>query len=115
MEISKISENKLTDDSAILYSPTDPAVIFKKLGAELKLCSKWLVDNQLSLHIVKTECDHFGSRRKLRRVDYFYIECNGHTITTQSSVKYLGLNLDNHKQLTGETIVNNIVKKVIPV
>ena len=30
--------------------------------------------------------------------------------TAQSSVKYLGLNLDN--QLTGRAIVNNIVRKV---
>ena len=40
----------------------------------------------------------------------FSIECNGHTIKAQYSVKYLGLNLDD--QLTGEEIVNSILQKV---
>ena len=57
----------------------------------------------------KTECVLFGSKRKLRKIDNFSNECNGHTIKAQRSVKYLGLNLDD--QLTGETIVNSIVKK----
>ena len=59
----------------------------------------------------KTECVLFVSKRKLRKIDNFLIECIGHTIKAQRSVKYLGLNLDD--QLTGETIVtcNSIVKK----
>ena len=58
----------------------------------------------------KTECILFGSKRKLRKNSDFSIECNGHTIKAQHSVKYLGLNLDD--QQTGEEIVNNIVQKV---
>ena len=46
----------------------------------------------------------------LRKVSDFSIECNGHTIKAQRSVKYLGLNLDD--QLSGEAIVNSIVQKV---
>ena len=46
----------------------------------------------------------------LRKNSDFSIECNGHTIKAQHSVKYLGFNLDD--QLTGEEIVNNIVQKV---
>ena len=93
-----------------MYSHKDPKVISEKLGIELEMCSKWLIDNKLSLHMGKTECVLFGSKRKLRKIDNFSIECNGHTIKAQRSVKYLGLNLDD--QLTGETIVNSIVKKV---
>ena len=52
----------------------------------------------------------FGSKRKLRKVNELSIECNGHTIKAQNSVKYLGLDLGN--LLTGETTVNNIVQKV---
>ena len=98
------------DDSAILYSHNDPKVISEKLDLELEMCSKWLIDNKLSLHMGKTECAFFGSKRKLRKLDNFSIECNGHSIKAQRSVKYLGLNLDD--QLTGETIVNSIVQKV---
>ena len=58
----------------------------------------------------KTECILFGSKRKLRKAEEFYIECNGHKIKAQNSVKYLGLNLEN--QLSGEAVGNNIVQKV---
>ena len=95
------------DDSVILYSHKDPKVISEKLGFELEMCSKWLIDNKLSLHMGKAECILFGSKRK---VSDFSIECNGHTIKAQRSVKYLVLNLDD--QLSGEAIVNSIVRKV---
>ena len=98
------------DDSAILYSNKDPQVISDKLGLELEMCSKWLVDNTLSLHMGKTECIIFGSKRKLRKINNFSVECNGHTIKAQRSVKYFGLTLDD--QLTREAIVNSFVQKV---
>ena len=69
----------------------------------------WWITNYLCIW-GKTECILFGSKRKLRKAEEFYIECNGHKIKAQNSVKYLGLNLDN--QLSGEAIVNNIVQKV---
>ena len=74
------------------------------------MCSKWLIDNKLSLHMGKTECILFGSKRKFRKIGDFSIECNGHTIKAQHSVKYFGLNLDD--QLTRDEIVNSIVHKV---
>lgn len=113
MGISISSECKLllyADDSAILFSHTDPDVISKKLSSELESCGKWLVDNKLSLHLGKTECILFGSRRKLRKIQNFGVECNGHSIKAQTSVKYLGVNLDNF--LSGETIANGIIQKV---
>ena len=56
----------------------------------------------------KTECIIFGSKRKLRKINNFSVECKGHTIKAQCSVKYLGLTLDD--QLTGEAVVNSIVQ-----
>ena len=56
MELNISSECKLllyADDSAILYSNKDSRVISEKLCLELEMCSKWLVNNKLSLHIVK--------------------------------------------------------------
>lgn len=73
-------------------------------------CSDWLVDNKLSLHLGKTESILFGSKRKLKKVKDFNIVCNGHTIESTTSVKYLGLNIDN--LLSGELVVNNIISKV---
>ena len=113
MSISISPECKLllyVDDSAILFSHKYPEVISRKLSSELESCSKWLVDNKLSLHLGKSECVLFGSRRKLRKVHNFDIEWNGHTIKAQSTVKYLGVNLDNF--LSGETLANCIICKV---
>ena len=42
------------DDSAIFSTHIDPNVISEKLGSVLKQCSKWLVDDKLSLHLGKT-------------------------------------------------------------
>jgi hypothetical protein len=47
----------------------------------------------MSLHLGKTECIMFGSKRKLKQVKEFKIVCNGHTIESTKSVKYLGLKL----------------------
>jgi hypothetical protein len=113
MSISISSDCKLllyADDSTILFSHRNPDVISEKLGKELQSCSQWLIDNKLSLHLRKTECILFGSKRKLKKVDKFQVTCNEHIITAQSSVKYLGINIG--KFLSGEIIINNIIKKV---
>ena len=62
------------DDSAILYSNTDSRVMSEKLGLELEMCSKWIVDNKLSLHMGKTKCIIFGSKWKLRKISNFQLE-----------------------------------------
>ena len=98
------------DDSAILYSHKDPRVISERLGQELESCSKWLVDNKLSLHLGKTESILFGSKRKLKKIKDFFVTCNGQTINNQKSVKYLGVMLD--QELSGEAIANEVIKKV---
>ena len=64
MELSTSRESKLllnADDSAILYSHKDPKVISEKLGLEVEMCSKCLIDNKLSMYMGKTVCVLFGS------------------------------------------------------
>ena len=51
------------DDSALLFSGRDSNVIAERLSAELSICKRWLVDNKLSLHVGKTECLLFASRK----------------------------------------------------
>ena len=96
--------------SAIFFTHKDPNVISEKLGSVLKQCSKWLVDNKLSLHLGKTECILFGPRRKLKGVQDFSVICNDHVIKSSSHVKYLGVIIDNN--LSGEYIVDSIINKV---
>ena len=97
------------DDSALLVSGRDPQIIADKLSKELESCRQWLVDNKLSLHLGKTECILFGSKRKLNQVDNFKVTCDGKQITPSTSAKYLGITLD--ESLSGETIVCDILKK----
>jgi len=113
MEISISKDCKLllyADDSAIIFSHQDPNVISKKLGCELANCNNWLVDNKLSLHIGKTECILFGSKRKIKKIENFSVICNNQTIKSQKSVKYLGHVLDN--TLSGNKCANDIISKV---
>jgi hypothetical protein len=112
MSISISEKCKLilyADDSAILFSHKNLDVIGSTLSRELENCSKWLVDNKLSLHLGKTEFICFGSKKNLSKIKKFQITCNNHTIEAQDSVKYLGSVLD--KDLSAASIINGIVKK----
>ena len=97
------------DDSALLVRGKNPSTISECLSENLESCRDWLIDNKLSLHLGKTELILFGTKRKLKKVDNFYIKCGDTIINSVESVKYLGLNLDN--DLSGVSIVNNILKK----
>jgi hypothetical protein len=100
------------DDTAILFSHNDTRVISEKLSRMLKSCHEWLVDNKLSLHLGKTESILFGPNRKLRSQspENFSISCNGINIESKTSVKYLGVMIDQF--LSGDHVVNTILKKV---
>ena len=82
------------DDSALIFSHTDASVIAEKLSRDLSCCKTWLIDNKLSLHIGKTECILFGTSRKTKKVENFEITCDGSPVNRVSSVKYLGVQLD---------------------
>ena len=63
---------------------------------ELSRCKRWLVDNRLSLHVGKTECLLFGSKRRLKGVGEFQVFCDGTPVVRMFSVKYLGVLLDTN-------------------
>ena len=82
------------DDSALMFSHSDANVIAERLGRELSSCRKWLIDNRLSLHVGKTECIVFGTKRRLKSISGFSVSCDGMTVRQVSSVKYLGVSLN---------------------
>jgi hypothetical protein len=98
------------DDSALMVSNKDIGFIQSSLSQELESVSKWLIDNKLSLHLGKTESILFGTKRKLKQTSKLDIRCNGSKILSKSSVKYLGVDLD--QSLNGEITGNKILKKV---
>lgn len=99
------------DDSALFFAHRDPAVIANRLGNELANCKRWLIDNRLSLHMGKTECLLFGTSRKLKRVGNFSLTCEGEPIKQVSTVKYLGVELD--ETMSGEAHGKKLVSKCV--
>ena len=97
------------DDSALFVSGRDPDVIADQLNRELESCRQWLIDNKLSLHLGKTEVILFGSKIKLSRVKNFKVSCDGMSLISSKSVKYLGVTLD--QSLTGEFIAESVLRK----
>jgi hypothetical protein len=105
-------KNKLllyADDSVIIASDANPDAIASSLSIDMKAINSWLVDNQLSLHVGKTELILFGSSRQLNKVDNFNVPYDNYIIQPTDSVKYLGATLDQH--LSGEVMVDSIIKK----
>ena len=74
------------DDSALLHSGPDPNVVADFLSRELSICQRWLVDNRLSLHLGKTECILFGTRRRLRPDVNFEVKLEGRVVNRVTSV-----------------------------
>ena len=98
------------DDSMLLVSGKNVEEIEKTLKNEMNEISKWLQANKLSLHLGKTESILFGSVRKLKKVSKMKITCNNVNLEAKSSVKYLGVTLD--QDMTGETMGSSVVKKI---
>ena len=98
------------DDSMLLVSGKNVNEIEKTLESEMNEISKWLQENKLSLHLGKTESILFGSVRKLKKVSKMKITCNNIDIEAKSTVKYLGVALD--QDMTGKTMGTSVVKKI---
>jgi len=97
--MSAVVQNKLllyADDSAILISGKNIAMVVKALSEYLLSVSNWLIDNTLSLHLGKTESILFGSKQKLKTQSSNNITRNNATIFSTKSVKYLGVTIDQH-------------------
>lgn len=111
-DMSAVVKNKLllyADDSAILVSARNKSDIENKLSNDLNNVSHWLVNNKLSLHLGKTESILFGSKPRIRSQPSLDITCNGSSIESKTSVKYLGVTID--QCLSFESMARAIIKK----
>ena len=84
------------DDSSLIFSGKEADDIAAFLSRELSSCQKWLIDNRLSLHVGKTECILFGTRRRINGAGDFLVTCDGKPVQRVLSVKYLGVILDQY-------------------
>ena len=97
------------DDSALIYSHKSYEVIARMLSTDLSSCKQWLIDNKLSLHVGKTESILFGTSKRLKAAEEFSVSCDGAIVKRVSTVKYLGIYLD--ERMKGTSHASDVVKK----
>ena len=97
------------DDSALVYSGSSPEAVAHFLSAELDTCQKWLIDNRLSLHLGKTECILFGTKRRMAADVNFEVKLGDAAVNRVTCVKYLGVFLDQHLDFSKH--VDALIKK----
>jgi hypothetical protein len=98
------------DDAILLSSNCDVNKVTSELSKEVSNCHHWLTNNNLAMHMGKTEATILCSKRKRGLLRNIVINCEGHPIRPSDEVKYLGLQIDN--TLSGESTVSQIVSKV---
>ena len=69
----------------------------------------WLIKNKLSMHMGKTECIVFSSKKKKHLTKAFSKNCHTHNVGGSNQVKYVGLVMDTN--LSSQVTVMSIVKK----
>ena len=83
------------DDTNLLLSNKSIKKIQKQINIDLKLISKWLRANKISLNAGKSELIIF--RHPMKTFDYnLKIKINGKRLFESNSVKYLGIFIDSH-------------------
>ena len=98
------------DDSALVVRGENPKEIESRLSMELESLSVWLDENKLSLHLGKTESILFASKKRLANTKEMSISCNNVNIKAKSSVKYLGLTID--QDMSGTSMSTSVLGKV---
>ena len=98
------------DDSTLVASGRNASELGAYLSGQLARCKDWMVDNKLSLHLGKTECILIGSKRRLKGAQDFRVLCDGSEVKRVSSVRYLGVMLDEN--FKGSVQGMSVIKKV---
>ena len=86
------------DDTALMYSSSNPREIETCLNHDWDCVRKWLERNQLTLNTDKTCFMIFGTPQKLLNLQYTQIAIKVYNVPIKQvqSVKYLGVCLDQH-------------------
>ena len=98
------------DDTSLLNSGKNITSTSKQVNKDLKLLVKWLNANKISLNASKTELILFRSKSRNVKISELKIKINGKKLYPTSSVKYLGVHLDEH--LTWDKHINELSIKL---
>ena len=86
------------DDINITFDASTLIDLEKGLNTELRSLNQWLISNELSLSVAKTEFMVFGSNQRLHSFsdDQINIEIDAKLITKVKEAKSLGVTIDEH-------------------
>ena len=97
------------DDINLLYTNNSIKKLNKLLNKDLKNLTNWVNTNKISLNVDKTEMILFKPTKK--HLDcQLKLKLNGKRLYQTSSVKYLGIKIDQY--LTWQDHINNIAIKL---
>lgn len=82
------------DDTVLLYNGTDEGTLNYQINNDLNTYLKWLFSNKLKINIDKTKYIIFKQKNKL--INDLQININGIPLDKVSSIKYLGLIVDEN-------------------
>ena len=85
----------MADDTRVTLSDRSQETLAKRVNYDLRKLSMWLRANKFSLNIEKTELVVFR-RQNTKLNKSFKIKLDGKRLFPTSSVKYLGVLLDEH-------------------
>ena len=85
--LKKSIVHNFADDTDLLYDNKNISVISDVINSELKLVTDWLRASKLSLNESKTKL-------LLLNLTLSNIKLNGHLLTLEKSVTYLGIKMD---------------------
>ena len=110
LSLKKTECGHFADDTYIMFGSHNIATIETVVNFELKLVSKWLRLNKLSLNEGKTELIFFRSKQHTLNYDDISIKLNGVKLLPVDHIKYLGMYID--KYLSWNVHVLNLNKKL---
>ena len=82
------------DDTNLLSIAENSKICEKEINEDLKILYQWLQANKISLNRDKTELICF--RKNGQKINEIKVKINGRRIYPSSSIRYLGLHLDNN-------------------
>ena len=91
--LEKSIVHHFADDTNLLYGNKNLSVISDVINSELKLVKDWLRANKVSLNESKTKLLLFRPISKLN-LTLSNVILNGHFLTLEKSVAYLGIEID---------------------
>ena len=94
--LDKTNSGHFADDTFIMYGSKKLGSIESVVNCELKLVSRWLRLNKLSLNAGKTELIFFHSKQNSFNYDDISIKFNGIKLIPVDYVKYLGMYIDKY-------------------